>query len=138
MSQSQQQRPKELTDLSTVNERRAAALRDCGIETPEHIAAATVEQLQQVDHINRAMAGRIQREVDHIDPHPNLTISVPADGDSRDISIGRLWLARAVGLFVFIGGLSSIPTQSAAATTGGLVGVAAVAVGATVLAKKLL
>jgi len=134
----QQQRPKDLTDLSVIDERRAAALRACGIETPEHIAAATVEQLQQVEHINRAMAGRIQREVDHINPDPNLTISVSADGGSSDISTGRLWLARAVGLFVFIGGLSSIPTQSAAATTGSLVGVAAVAVGATVLAKKLL
>lgn len=134
----QQQRPKQLSDLSAIDERRAAALRDCGIETPEHIAAATVEQLHQVEHINRAMAGRIQREVDHIDPHPNLTISVPADDDSRDISTGRLWLARGAGLFVFVAALSSIPTQSAAAAAGGLVGAGAVAVGVALLAKKFL
>jgi hypothetical protein len=84
------------------------------------------------------MAGRIQREVDHINPHPDLDITVSNDGDNRDISTGRLWLARGTGLFVFVAALSSIPTQSAAATAGGLVGAGAVAVGAALLAKKLL
>jgi hypothetical protein len=138
MTQQQQQRPTQLTDLSAIDERRAAALRDCGIETPEHVAAASVEQLQQVDRINRAQAGRIQHEVDHIDPHPDLDVTLSGDGDTRDTDTGRLWLARAVGVCVFAAALVTIPTQSAAAAGGGVVGGAAVAIGVTRMARRLL
>jgi large subunit ribosomal protein L32e len=57
-----------LTDFTLVDEEMAVALRDAGYETVEHVAAATTEQLQHVDGVNRGIAGRLKVETEGIDP----------------------------------------------------------------------
>ncbi|WP_442909382.1 50S ribosomal protein L32e [Halovenus sp. HT40] len=57
----------ELTELGGVDEEKAEALRDAGYETPEHVAAASQDQLQDVEGISTALAARLKAETDEVE-----------------------------------------------------------------------
>jgi large subunit ribosomal protein L32e len=57
----------ELTELGGIDEEKAKALRDAGYETPEHVAAASQEQLQEVEGISTALAARLKAETDEVE-----------------------------------------------------------------------
>lgn len=110
-----------LTDLTVVDEERAARLRSAGFETVGHVAAATREQLQAVDGVSRAVAGRLKTETEAVNPGKSTVESVrgigetgpPRDGPDSDTTttaiprkgtVGTLrqsteWLASAPLLF---------------------------------------
>ena len=57
----------ELTELGGVDEEKAEALREAGYETPEHVAAASQDQLQDVEGISTALAARLKAETDEVE-----------------------------------------------------------------------
>lgn len=57
----------ELTDLGGVGETKAETLREAGYESVEHIAAATQDQLQEIDGISTALAARLKAETDDVE-----------------------------------------------------------------------
>jgi large subunit ribosomal protein L32e len=57
----------ELTDIGGVDADIAEALREAGYETPEHLAAATQDQLTDVEGVSTALAARAKAEVDEVD-----------------------------------------------------------------------
>jgi large subunit ribosomal protein L32e len=56
-----------LTDIGGVDEETAEALREAGYETPEHLAAATQDQLTEVEGVSTALAARAKAEVDEVE-----------------------------------------------------------------------
>ncbi len=70
---------KELTDLGGVGEKKAEILREAGFETVEHVAAASQDQLQEIDGISTALAARLKAETDEVE------ISDDAEADVEDI-----------------------------------------------------
>jgi large subunit ribosomal protein L32e len=69
----------ELTDIGGVDEETAAALREAGYETPEHLAAATQEQLTEVEGVSTALAARAKAEVDELE------VSDDVEADIEDV-----------------------------------------------------
>ncbi|MXR52560.1 50S ribosomal protein L32e [Halovenus sp. WSH3] len=57
----------ELTELGGIDEEKAEALREAGYESPEHVAAASQEQLQNVEGISTALAARLKAETDEVE-----------------------------------------------------------------------
>ncbi len=57
----------ELTDLGGVGEEKAEILREAGYESVEHIAAASQDQLQEIEGISTALAARIKAETDEVE-----------------------------------------------------------------------
>jgi large subunit ribosomal protein L32e len=55
--------PEALTDVAGVDEATAEALREAGYESVEHVAAATQEQLAEVEGVSTALAARIAADL---------------------------------------------------------------------------
>jgi len=119
----QQQRPKQLTDLYEINDVRARALQYYGIDSPEHVAAASQYQLAQVDGISEAHAGRLKQNTDHIDPHP--AIQIPIEDEQRQGGSIELWLVRGFSAALYL-----VLAVSAAATATSVFALAGVFAGA--------
>ena len=56
----------DLTELGGVTEETAEALREAGFESRAHVAAATQDQLQELDAISTALAARMKAETDEL------------------------------------------------------------------------
>ena len=56
-----------LTELGGVDEGVAETLREAGIETQEHVAAASQSQLQAIDGVSTALAARMKAETDALE-----------------------------------------------------------------------
>jgi large subunit ribosomal protein L32e len=70
----------ELTELGGIDEQKAEALRESGYETPEHIAAASQDQLQDVEGISTALAARLKAETDEVE----VSVGVEAEIDELE------------------------------------------------------
>jgi large subunit ribosomal protein L32e len=57
----------DLTDLGGVDDETAAALREAGYESREHVAAASQDQLQDIDGVSTALAARLKAETDELE-----------------------------------------------------------------------
>jgi large subunit ribosomal protein L32e len=56
----------DLTELGGVDEETAAALREAGFESREHVAAADQDQIQELDAVSTALAARMKAETDEL------------------------------------------------------------------------
>ncbi len=70
----------ELTELGGIDEEKAEALREAGYESPEHIAAASQDQLQDVEGISTALAARLKAETDEVE----VSVGVEAEIDELE------------------------------------------------------
>ncbi|WP_436900965.1 50S ribosomal protein L32e [Halovenus halobia] len=70
----------ELTELGGIDEEKAGALRESGYESPEHIAAASQDQLQDVEGISTALAARLKAETDEVE----VSVGVEAEIDELE------------------------------------------------------
>jgi large subunit ribosomal protein L32e len=70
----------ELTELGGIDEEKAEALREAGYETPEHVAAASQDQLQDVEGISTALAARLKAETDEVE----VSVGVEAEIDELE------------------------------------------------------
>jgi large subunit ribosomal protein L32e len=70
----------ELTDLGGIDEEKAEALREAGYETPEHVAAASQDQLQDIEAISTALAARLKAETDEVE----VSVGVEAEIDELE------------------------------------------------------
>ncbi len=75
---------KELTDLGGVGEKKAEVLREAGYETVEHIAAASQDQLQEIDGISTALAARLKAETDEVEISDDVEADVEDLGEDED------------------------------------------------------
>jgi large subunit ribosomal protein L32e len=79
-----------LTDIGGVDEETAEALREAGYETPEHLAAATQDQLTEVEGVSTALAARAKAEVDEVEVSDDVEADIeelaPEEGDDESES----------------------------------------------------
>jgi len=66
----------ELTDLGGVDEETAAALREAGYESREHVAATSQDRLQDVDGVSTALAARLKAETDELEVSDDVAADV--------------------------------------------------------------
>ena len=82
-----------LTALGGVDEETAEALREAGYESREHIAAASQDQLQELDAISTALAARIKAETDEVEVSDDVEADVdemtPEEADEEDETAGE-------------------------------------------------
>jgi len=74
----------ELTDLGGVGEAKAQTLREAGYESVEHIAAASQEQLQDIDGISTALAARLKAETDEVEVSDDVEADIDEMGDDEE------------------------------------------------------
>ena len=78
----------ELTDLGGIGEEKAKTLREAGYETVEHVAAASQDQLQDIDGISTALAARLKAETDAVEITDDVETDVeelePEDADDDE------------------------------------------------------
>lgn len=70
----------ELTDIAGVDEETAAALREAGYETVEHVATASQDELAAIEGVSTALAARIVADVGDLD----VSDDVEADLEAAD------------------------------------------------------
>ena len=71
----------DLTDLGGVEEDVAEALRGAGYESRAHVAAASQDQLQDVDGVSTALAARMKAETDELAVSDDVEAEVDELGD---------------------------------------------------------
>jgi large subunit ribosomal protein L32e len=71
----------DLTDLGGVEEDVAEALRGAGYESRAHVAAASQDQLQDVDGVSTALAARMKAETDELAVSDDVEAEVEGLGD---------------------------------------------------------
>ena len=74
----------DIEDLGGVDEETAEALREAGYETPEHIAAATQDQLTEVEGVSTALAARAKAEVDELEVSDDVEADIEDLGTDED------------------------------------------------------
>jgi len=74
----------ELTELGGVDEEKADALREAGYESVEHVAAATQDQLQDIEGISTALAARLKAETDEVGISDDVEADVDEIGDDDE------------------------------------------------------
>jgi len=72
----------DLTQLGGVDEETAEALREAGFESRAHVAAATQDQLQELDAVSTALAARIKAETDELDVSDDVEAEVEELSDA--------------------------------------------------------
>jgi large subunit ribosomal protein L32e len=75
----------DLTELGGVDEETAAALRDAGFESREHVAAASQDQLQELDAVSTALAARMKAETGELEVSEDVEAAVEdlGEGDAE-------------------------------------------------------
>jgi len=77
-----------LTSIGGVDDGTAEALREAGYESREHVAAATQEQLADVEGVSTALAARAKAEVDELEVSDDVEADVeelaPEDDEEAD------------------------------------------------------
>jgi serine/threonine protein kinase len=73
-----------LTALAGVDERTAESLAVAGYESVEHIAAADQKDLQEVDNVSIALAGRMKAETAGVDVSDEIETAVSKLGDDTE------------------------------------------------------
>ena len=71
----------DLTDLGGVDAETAEALQEAGIESRAHVAAASQDQLQDVDGVSTALAARMKAETDELAVSDDVEAEVEELGD---------------------------------------------------------
>jgi len=71
----------DLTELGGVDEETAAALRDAGFESREHVAAASQDQLQELDAVSTALAARMKAETGELEASDDVEAAVEELGE---------------------------------------------------------
>jgi large subunit ribosomal protein L32e len=75
----------DLTELGGVDEETADALREAGFESVEHVAAASQDQLQDVEGVSTALAARLKAETDEVAVSDDVEADVEeVGGDEED------------------------------------------------------
>jgi large subunit ribosomal protein L32e len=75
----------DLTELGGVDEETADALREAGFESVEHVAAASQDQLQNVEGVSTALAARLKAETDEVAVSDDVEADVEeVGGDEED------------------------------------------------------
>jgi len=73
----------DLTELGGVDEETADALREAGYESRAHVAAASQDQLQELDAISTALAARMKAETDELSVGEDVEADVAGLTDSE-------------------------------------------------------
>jgi len=74
----------DLTELGGVDEETAEALREAGYRSRAHVAAASQDQLQELDAISTALAARMKAETDELSVGEDVEADVAELTDSED------------------------------------------------------
>ena len=77
----------ELTDLGGIDDEKAEALSEAGYESPEHIAAASQDQLQDVEGISTALAARLKAETDEVEVSVGVKAEIDELGPDEDETV---------------------------------------------------
>ena len=75
----------DLTELGGIDEEKAETLREAGIETVEHVAAASQDQLQDIEGISTALAARLKAETDEVEISDDVEADVDELVDEEDV-----------------------------------------------------
>jgi large subunit ribosomal protein L32e len=84
MSDEENKETQGLTELGGVDDETADALRDAGFETVEHVAAASQDQLQDVEGVSTALAARLKAETDEVAVSDDVEADVEEVGGDED------------------------------------------------------
>ena len=75
----------ELTELGGIGEEKAKTLREAGIESVEHVAAASQDQLQEIEGISTALAARLKAETDEVEISDDVEADIDELVDEEDL-----------------------------------------------------